>query len=533
MFPMSPKQKQFFGISAVLATALIAAAALYVHRLMTNGDNLDYLFISWLVRSRDVLEPFKWRFPVGYPYLLSAWLWITGQPAGGEFFTLSTAAVASAKMLGMLLVVPTYAAILFWLRQVQAPFPFLLGMLLATSQILAVQFSIIGSEPPFLFFSMSALALWERLVRQERPSWKGWAAVFACTSVAMQLRQIGMAIPAAVWVYLLFCRNRQAAAWRRAAWGTAGASLLLGVSIMVFTNMSHLASLARGGAANNAHPSHLGILIDGLSTYRMAFPALVVPKCFGGSGILNMLGVSLLEPVLAFGLYAVLVLGLILVFRSPRSEGRISVIYCFVSVAILLVWPSRDYRFWVPMLPILLWVTVVGLVRIGSAVFSRSAQSLAACMVAWILFQAATDAFAARKNLQLIWRMRQLPPWQPERYVPTSELDFAGVLDAGKWIGAHSPTNSKIVSSKALFLQVSARRIAMYPNLLRQAMESADENGTPLYLVWDAFPGASYGSLKVKYMQPVMEAIPERFALEYESPYLQTKVYRYVARLRP
>ena len=510
----------------IVLVAVATGLALYVHRLMTNGDNLDYLFISWLTRTSDALEPFKWRFPVGYPYLLSGWLWATGQRAGGEFFTLSPAVVASAKWFGISLVVPAFLAMTFWLRLIRAPFPYLLGLLLATSQTLMVQFSIIGAEPLFICCSFLALIFWESLVRQEKPPLKLWLGAAACMLAAVQARQIGMAIPAAGLLYLLIYRKRHAPAWRRAAFWTATIPMLQVILVMVFSNSDNLVRLATGGGGGQSFRPEK--LIDGFSVYRMVYPSLVFPKCFGSAGILHVLGLSFLGPILAIGMYVALALGVIRIFRSAGTPGRISALYCFVSAGILLVWPFQDFRFWVPMLPIMLWATALGLTRIFGATVSKPEKTMVVLIAAWIAFQGATDVSAARKNLSLIWHLRSQPPWQPERYVPTSELDFAGLLDAGAWIGAHAPAGSRIVSSKALFAQISARRLAVYPDGVRQAMSHADENKTPLYLIWDSFSGSSYGQLKIRYLQPVLQANPERFSLVYTSPYLETKVYRYV-----
>ena len=512
--------------TVILLVAVATGLALYVHRLMTNGDNLDYLFISWLTRTSDALEPFKWRYPVGYPYLLSVWLWATGQRAGGEFFTLSPALVASAKWFGIGLVVPTFWAMMHWLRQIRAPFPYLLGLWLATSQTLMVQFSIIGAEPLFICCSFLALIFWESLVQRENPPLKLWLGAAAFMLAAIQARQIGMAIPVAGLLYLFIYRKRHVPAWRRAAFWTASTPLVLAILVMVFTNSDHLMHLASGGGGGQSFCPEK--LIDRFSVYRMVYPSLVFPKCFGSAGILHMLGVSFLGPLLAVGMYATLVLGIIRIFRSAGTTGRMSAIYCFVSAGILLVWPFQDYRFWVPMLPLLLWATALGLVCIFRTTVSKPEKILAVLIAAWILFQGATDVAAARKNLSLIWHLRSQPPWQPERYVPTTELDFAGLLDAGAWIGAHAPAGSQIVSSKALFAQISARRPAVYPDAVQQALAHADDSGTPLYLIWDSFSGNSYGQLKFRYLQPVLQANPERFSLVYTSPYLETKVYRYV-----
>jgi len=519
-----------FFLWAILGAGLLVSLALYVHRLMTNGDNLDYLYIAWQTMTQDGLHPFKWRFPVGYPYLLSLWFWMTGQQPSCDLFTLSSAAVASAKMLGVCLVIPSFVAVLFWLRQVKAPFPFLLGLLLATSQVLMIQFSIIGAEPLFICCSLLALVLWERLAQQETPSLKLWLAASVFTLAAIQARQIGMAIPVAALSYVFLNRKQHSAAWRRSAYAAALSPLVLSLMVAVFTNPTYLVYFfANPEAVEVPRPSFLEILSGSLAAYRWTFPSVIVPKCFGVSGMLQLLSMPFLSAPLALFLYAILAVGVGKVFGVARTEGQISSLYCVVSVLVFLVCPYRDNRYFAPLLPVLLWLTLLGLLQIGQGWRFRSVNPIAFLLLAWIGFQVATDAFAARKNLQLIWRLRELPPWHPERYVPTSELDFAGLLDAGTWIGAHSPSNSRVVSSKALFVQISARRPAEYPRGLEKAMRQSRENATPLYVVRDSFPeSASYGRAKITDLLPRLRQEKSRFALVYTSPYLETRVYRYL-----
>ncbi len=518
-----------FILWTIVGAGLLVSLAIYVHRLMTNGDNLDYLYIAWQTISRDGFHPFKWRFPVGYPYLLSIWLWLTGQAPRGDLFTLSPATVAAAKGLGVCLVIPSFVAVLAWLRQVKAPFPFLLGLLLSTSQFLMVQFSIIGSEPLFICCSLLALVAWERAGQQDKPSLKLWLAASVSTLAAIQARQIGMAIPVAAMAYIFLHRKQHSPSWRRSAYLAAGAPLIFSLLIAVFTNPTYLVYFfANPEAVEAPRPPFLQILADSLAAYRWTYPSVVLPKCFGTSGVLELLNLSFLAFPLALALYAVLAWGTVKVFGPAQAEGRISSLYAAVSVLVFLACPYRDNRYFAPLLPVLLWLTLLGFLQIGRIAGSRSAKTVAFLLLAWIGFQVATDVFAARKNIQTIWRLKEFPPWHPERYVPTSELDFAGLLDAGAWIGMHSPSNSWVVSSKALFVQISARRYTEYPRGLEEAMRQSREKSIPLYVVLDSFPEANaYGRAKVTDILPRLQKEESRFERVYTSPYLETQVYRY------
>lgn len=513
----------------VFIVALLTSVGLYVHRLMTNGDNLDYLFITWITATGDLLNPFRWRFPVVYPYLLTLWLWATGSQGGGDLFMLSTRTVTSAKLLGIGLVVPTFGALLYWLRQIKAPFPILIGLLLATSQPLMVQFSIIGAEPLFIFLSLLSLALWERAVRQENPPIGLWAAASACTLLAIQTRQVGMAIPVAALGYLFLFRKRHSFAWLRAAHMAVWMPLVLSLLLAVLTNPTYLMFFfANPDIVETPRPPLLQILSDNFAVYGWTIPDALVPKLFGTTGVLRLSGAGALALPLALALYAVVLFGAKTVFSRMEAGGRISIFYVAVSLLVLMVCPYSATRYVVPLLPVLLWLAVLALMSIGQALTGRSMRPLVLVLLAWIGFQLATDVFAARKNLSMIWRLRDRPPWHPERYVPTSEVDFAGLLDAGEWIGAHAPADSEVVSAKALFVQISSGRRVDYPFAMEEALRRSGENGTALYVVLDSFPVGGYGLQKITHILPHLEKENAPFELVYTSPYLQTKVYRFL-----
>ena len=494
---------------------------------MTNGDNLDYLFISWLTMGRDLLNPFRWRFPIGYPYLLSGWLWLAGQRAEGDFFTLTPHVVMLAKFLGIGLLVPSFVAIMAWLRQVKCPMPFLAGLLLATSQVLMVQFSIIGAEPLFIFFSFFALLLWERAGQIDSPPMGLWFGISLLTLAAILSRQIGMAIPVAALAYVVLFRKRHSRRWCVSALLAALVPLAFSVILTAVTNPTHfLHFFSNPAGVDSTRQPFLQILVRNLSNYSWALPTCVTPKLIGSTGLLGMIGLKFLSLPLMVALYAVLATGVFVVFQNP-SAGKLSSLYLATSVFVIFSWPYIDFRFFAPLLPIMIWLTLTGIWKLGHALTDRFATAMTFLLVAWIAFQAATSAFAARKNLQTIWRLRDQPPWHPERYVPTSELDFAGLLDAGMWIGSHAPQNSRVVSSKALFVQVSSGCRTDYPANMDMLVEHAKQAGTPLYVVWDSFaPEASYGIGKLKYIRPHLERQNSPFSEVYVSPYLQTRVYQ-------
>jgi len=516
-----------FWLWLFLAAGLSTALGLYVHRLMTYGDNLDYLFIAWKTCSGDWLHPFHWRFPAGYPYLLAGWLWLTGQPTGGDLFLLTPATVHVAKVFSLIWLFPSLAVIWGWLRQVKSPALPYVALLLATSQSLMLRFSIIGSEPVFIFCSIAALWLWERACQTDRPARFIWIGAAGLTFAATQMRQIGLALPVAVLGYSLVSWRKHSSAWRRQVWIAALIPLILALLLLAATNPAHLLDVGRSSQPASRHFAILDNLAAGFSFYGMAMPDVVAGKVFGPTGILQCMGGSTLELPLVGAMYVILLAGILCIFRDPNRPGRLSVLYVAASIMILLVFPGREYRYWPPMLPILLFLIVSGIQQLLTCRTPRLGRYLPVLLLAWIGFQATTDAFATQKNMRFAWNLRDRPPWAPERYEPSGELDFAGILDAGEWLGSHSPANSVSVSSKALFVQISSRRPTKYPQQIDDAIRQSQTLNIPLYLVIDAFSdSAGYGRAKATYLLPLIQQNPGRFALVYESRYLQTRVYR-------
>lgn len=516
--------------------ALANALLLFVHRVMTNGDNLDYLFIAGSILAGDWAEPFSWRFPVGYPFLLAGFAKLAGIAIHPDPLTISTAGVYGVKLLGVATAPLAVWAVWRWSRLVMPGerSALIVTALFATTQHLAPLYSMIGAEAFFILFSWAALERWERACT-ELPGCREWlVGAIGFAMLAILFRQIGMALPLGgiLWIAVSGSWRRGRGARCMALWAVL--LLGIGVGIMILSNPTHLEHLSDGprpvSGASGIISSKLDLLASNAYSYCLAIPHLLLPKVFGENGLLTMTGLSFLEWPTAILLYGLLSAGLLGVW-SNRRPGSLTAAYMLVSSAVILLWPYRDARFFAPLLPGLWMLVIVGYLKVVGIAGRASHLARAAgttCIILLLTWQLATNAYAGIKNIRAMWEFRSLPAWHPSRYELTGETDFADHLACGLWLGEHTGSGSVVYGEKPSFLALSSGRRAYYMSDLLHGM---DEGGLPEmskhFVVVDLFPEtAGYGQPKLKFMDYLVRQSPPAYELVHEAP-RGARIYRH------
>ncbi len=279
--------------------ALVNALILFVHRVMTNGDNLDYLFIAGSVLGGDWAEPFLWRFPVGYPFLIAAFSALTGISIGTDPLAISTAGLYAIQSMGIVMAPFAVLAVWWWGRTVwpSNSIPIAPVALFATSQQVAPVYSIIGAEPFFIVLSWLALWAWERTSWPDsRVPRRFLLLATACTLLAILFRQMGMALALAVLIGLLIKPGRYARRDVALLLAGAGSVLAAGLLLMLLSNPSHLEQLSTGEAAGASFVASISgkvaLVRHNAQAYQMTIPGMLLPKVFGGDGLLARVGAS-------------------------------------------------------------------------------------------------------------------------------------------------------------------------------------------------------------------------------------------------
>lgn len=516
---------------------LLNALILFVHRVMTSGDNLDYLFIAGCVLAGDLLEPFKWRFPVAYPYLIAGFSKLAGITIGTNPLTISSAAMYAIQLLGCWMAPLSVLAVWWWGRAVLPGRNAALAItaLFATSQHVAPQYSVIGAEPFFILLSWLSLWGWERSWgSRSNEKAKCLAMASVCTLFAILFRQISLAIPVAVIAAFVWVKIHGEG--KGTVGPVLGAALILtvGILIMVFSNPSHLNQLS-SSSHGSATPwdwieDKIVLFLGNANIYRLIIPQVLLAKVFGSYGLLELAGLSWFELPLAMLVYGVFMMGVVELFIK-RQVGLITVMYVVVSIVIFLLWPYTDGRFFIPLLPAL-WLViitgirrVVGMMRLSGPTDRIICVSSVALLLVW---QIGINAYAGMKNVRAMHEFRDLPAWHPSRYERTGELDFADHLACGLWLSQHAERKALVYGEKPGFLGLASGRETVYLWALTDILKSGvwKEDYTVHYAVVDSFPAtAGYGKSKLDFINEISRRQPPYYDLVFEGPH-GAKVYK-------
>lgn len=212
------------------------------------------------------------------------------------------------------------------------------------------------SETLFFGLSMCSLAA----MKQPRPSrfdWRRAIAALALLLASVCVRRIGIAlIPALVYMLVFQCDVR--GRWMQLPARSKGAAILLAgaAAAAIAWAVSSTATLRDFNASFDSHSvTHLAL---GTLTFRLKelgeialnVPAAMLPPA--AHDILPFVG------VLVFGLACG---GL----ASRRKRFGAVEAYFITYVAIILVWPFYDPRFWLPVIPLLIAYSALSLGRVA------------------------------------------------------------------------------------------------------------------------------------------------------------------------
>lgn len=474
---------------AALGTALI----IFVHRVWTSGDNLDFMIMMRAIQRGDWSAALPWRYPVGYP-AISAWiLSATGYRLPDNFGLLSWHPFIALKLMGVLTFGVGSVVSMYWLRAIGFPrvIAFAAAMLTAVNQPMAAYASVIGSDIFFLPFVWAGLLLWERSARLNGNAGWAWAAC-GFSVLAVLIREVGFAVGMAALAWVLFTWKR-----RRAVFLVfPGVMILLAYAGYLFLRGSQY----YWTRVASEDPLGTGVsipvwekVIGHVPRYVLMQFYLLFPRIGDSFGLLDQMGLIRLVPLLAWILLALLVTAYVL--HVARGGLRISHFYLLASGAAILLWPRVHMRYAFPIQPLLMalfiWLPyeVAGMTG-GRRLGRRIAIVMASLLFAWGVF---VNGYAGIKNIRNIIQLRDVAAWHPERYRIAREYVFADFMEALMFLKVHTPPEALIVGYKASFIELgSARRAISYrpffdaESLARAIRTQAVDR--PVYILRDNIP---------------------------------------------
>ncbi len=410
--------------------------------LLTRQDDARYLVLSRALRVgtfRDLMwpgAPFHHLYPPGYPALLAIWSaiggerfdWIVALQAGMSGLTLLLMYDASRRALGRQIALAALAA-------------------LALNPSLMEWAGQIASEPPLAL--CMALAIWAS--QAMAPGRRQVAIIVVAAAMAPLMRTAGVVLPCAVVLHWLLQRR-----YRDAGLAAIVSVIVVGtLAWWILTDpspvpgSSYAGDVVRAtgtGAAHGARVTFLGELLRRLTKNAIDYPTRIIPW---------LLPMPTVVGTIIDNVFATVAIGLAvtagLVGAARRSQ--LATLVVLGTVGLLWVWPYREARYVVPILPVVLPMTMLGVAGLGRFVSPRTATL---ALTGAVLLIAGTGAWRSMDALRQ--KMSCGATDAPQRYncVSAEQQEFFQAVD---FIRDSLPTDARILSAKSEPLYLYSGRI--------------------------------------------------------------------------
>lgn len=412
---------------AVVVLLVIHGALCWLSRqpgFLTGQDDVEYMALGQSLRHGGynmlfrVDQPLHAQYPPGYPALLAVW----GAVFGDGFSALAALSlVLSVATIGF-----TYVVIR---RLFGATLGLLVVAVLAFNPELVQWGGDVASEPPYMFFSVLSLVLLSSRDRRARVlgSACGLAILAALT------RSAGVTLIGAVGLTLLVERR-----WR--AFGTFAAvsvvtlgawTLWTAMAPEQYVGMSYIADLT-----SSVRPDALRSQFLRRAWHRVTwYPTQGVPWALAvptkaGTLVDNIFWALVVWTGVASGLWAF------------ARRWHAAALYLVIYSGLLFIWPWRQERFVIPLLPLVVALLLVG----WSAIGGRWGRRMAAVLPALVALAMLTGG-AVRSGAQAAAMQRCRGTGMPPAHCLQS--DRASFFAALRYIQDAVPEDAVFLTAKA------------------------------------------------------------------------------------
>ena len=497
----------------VVAATLLLGIWTFDPKLSLSGDNAEFITLARSLAQGEGLSHINspdsqpaTKYPFGFPVLLAPLAWaFPGDWASMKVWVLVLFAMGmgvlyqlAKERVGVLpgLAVVALSIVLGKSYLTHGPTGAAYGPLLLhyAHQVM--------SEVPYLTFSLLALWLVERGIGREGLKGNWWlVGGFACTVWAYYIRTVGIALVAAVVVYLLLRRD-----FRRC-------SLFGGAAFVCWLPWTLRNQAVGGGGVYikqlfmvNPHHPERGLLdLDGFVDrfiglahryLTQELPYSLVPFFDGTETIFHPAPLLLI----AFAIAAT-------VLCIKRGEHLLFLLYAAFFMGIVLLWPWPGDRFLVPIVPVLVLLGVWAVLQMRD----RLAGGRVGKFVVWGCFLAYVIGQVGGVKCLADYAVADYPPpWL--RY-----------YQAGQWLKVNAPEDAIVLCRKGYWMYiVSGRRCVGFPFDEPAKVLAHMEREKVDYVVLENLGFAQTW----QYLYPAIEEYKSRFQVVWEDPVVPTYVLR-------
>lgn len=365
------------------------------------NDDAQYVLLARSLRSFNYRDshipgaPVHAQYPPVYPALIAA-----GTAVFGEHLAVVQVVTILCSMLALLLIFDTA-------RRLASP---LVGLLLlaplAFNAHLVTYASRIASEMPYAMFSFAALWVLVAFPQSRRPLlWVGLLTILAALT-----RSAGLALVVALLALLLLQRRfKPAAIFTVAAALTVGAWLYwTTVSPNQFSERSYTAAATT--TAHHVPTGKIGLLVVRSTKFiqiyvAKAFSAGLEFPTVAGTSIDNAIWILLTLGLGGVGLWSV------------RKRLPLLPLYMLIFMGLLLVYPFKLTRFFMPIAPLVLLAMFLGAVALTRRWKPGLGLAVILLISGAILTKSVPESLALAKKLEQCDRSQPLTSqacWRPE-----------------------------------------------------------------------------------------------------------------------
>jgi hypothetical protein len=505
-----------YAFIAICVGALCGTAAMYLVSLTNNlsvdGDNAVYITLAKSLATghgyTDIQGPtprIEAQYPFLFPLFLTPIVGIWG--AGAVLFM-------ELLVIGFALAALIWCFFLFrqWLDS--APLALVVTMAAGSSELFWEYSHKVLTEIPYLFFTVAACWFVDIYAKQDRAYTKAGLIAALATGAAFLTRTIGLSLCLALPLYLLLAAPIPGT---RAAWRKRVAKVLLVGTVLLITagGWTLRNRLVFSGEGHNymgqfllkqAYVPEAGQVSTGdlwprvgenITYYAEQFQRMVLGTGWDGVYIVGSIALPLLWVTFGGFVYS-------LIRRRSLAEP-----YLVFYVAVVLLWPWKDMRFAVPVLPFLFYYLAQAFRFLASLpwVLRRlDPRLVAACILI---------PFGGRPGLQTLHTALS------ERHVGyhyeagllgewPAYADWRDFHAAAAWLKTHAPAGSTVVNRSPNLLYLWAGLPSRnYPysfdkNAMLKDLTAEHHD----YVVYDDFNWTYTTKL---YLRPVISRYPAYF----------------------
>lgn len=368
------KHKLLLAILIVFSFVLCLVCINRFYVGFINDDVIYILQAKKIVEGRGIQEIFFCKYPPGYPLILAPLIYIFPD----TFFPLQVLSIFF--FLGTLIL-----SYIFFKEKMPAKYLFLLLLFMVLNNT-AIQFSgTVMSDIPFLFFSLVAL-----IVSKKELNVRNLLIIAVLSAICFYIRTAGGVLFISFLLLFLIRKIK--------------ISKILIFSMIFFILLSpyfffkNFSAYKEEAKANYAATEYKNLAIKNLKFYLTA-----VPFSLYGDYSLNSKFLKSKSPLSFFNLITscAIVFLIICAILLKISQKEISVIeiYILAYSFVFILWPYRDIRFSIPVIPFLYYYLILGFQIIENK-FKLPGKILANILIIIIiLFQTAFAGNTIRSSI--------------------------------------------------------------------------------------------------------------------------------------